>query len=73
MKLIDYLLLSASVGFFIIGVDQIIRGDRTQITSYYFIFMLSAACLLVVNLRKHQRQNQDPQDNTTKPKKSKNK
>ncbi len=55
MKLVDYLLLSAAVGFFLIGVDQMIRATNQPDLSYYWIFMLSAACLLGLYWRRHQR------------------
>lgn len=53
MKLLDYVLLSASVGFFIIGLDQLFRSPGIKAgLGVYWIFMLSVICLLFLYLRK---------------------
>lgn len=56
MKLPDYLLLGAAFAFLIIGGDQIIKG--TYMGSYW-VFMLSALCLLIYNFRKFSKKRQN--------------
>lgn len=51
MKLIDSILLSASVGFFIIGLNQVFAGAGLE---SYWIFMLSLICLFGYRMRKLQ-------------------
>lgn len=68
MKLFDYILLSLAVVFFIIGVDQVIRLNQ-EIIDTYWIFMMTAACLIWLNLRRTQQKevtNQNKESNTKK-------
>ncbi|GAB4395465.1 MAG: hypothetical protein OHK0053_03550 [Microscillaceae bacterium] len=51
MKLFDIILLSLAAAFFIIGIDQTIRLQRPIVDSYW-LFMVVAACLIWLNLRK---------------------
>lgn len=57
MKLTEVLLLSGSVVFLIIGIDQLTRLGYS-IKETYWLFMLSIMCLLGLNLLKGQRQSQ---------------
>ena len=52
MKLIDSILLSASVGFLVIGINQVFAGSGKE---SYWIFMLSIICLFSYQARKLQR------------------
>lgn len=51
MNLIDSLLLAASVGLLIIGVDQTMKGFFLE---SYWVFMLLAIVLLSLRLRRNQ-------------------
>ncbi len=75
MKTLDYVLLSIATVFFIIGVDQIIRL-KYAIVDTYWIFMVTAMCLIWLNLRKAQQKNEanppsKPNPDGTNPKKKK--
>lgn len=72
MKLIDSLLLSASVGLFIIGINQLFADKE-----FYWIFMLSLICLFGYQIRKLQRKEKATEaktqtKNTTATKQKKN-
>ncbi|MCU0443680.1 MAG: hypothetical protein MUE85_02100 [Microscillaceae bacterium] len=53
MKLLDYVLLALAVVFLVVGIDQTVKGIPLQFT--YWIFMLSGASLIMLNLRKIQK------------------
>ncbi|OJJ17634.1 hypothetical protein BKI52_27625 [marine bacterium AO1-C] len=73
MKLIDSILLSASVGLFIIGINQLFADKE-----FYWIFMLSLICLFAYQIRKLQRKEKATEAKTqvksatTAPKQKKN-
>lgn len=52
MKLVDSILLSASVGFLVIGINQVFAGQGKE---SYWIFMLSIICLFSYQARKLKR------------------
>ncbi len=52
MKLLDVLLLSASVGFLVISIYEIMIGN---FASNYWLLMLMLICLFVYGYRKNQR------------------
>lgn len=52
MKLINAILLSLAVGFFIIGVHQ---SMTVGIMQSYFIFMIAVALLFAYQLKKRSR------------------
>lgn len=52
MKLVDSILLSASVGFLVIGINQVFAGQGKE---SYWIFMLSIICLFSYQARKMKR------------------
>lgn len=56
MKLIDSILLSASVGFLVIGINQVFAGSGKE---SYWIFMLSIICLFSYQARKLQRKSKE--------------
>lgn len=58
MKFFDYVLLSLAVVFFIIGIDQIIRLGQ-EIIDTYWIFMMTAMCLIWLSLRRNQQKEQE--------------
>ncbi|EAY30490.1 hypothetical protein [Microscilla marina] len=73
MKLVDSILLSASVGFLVIGINQVFAGQGKE---SYWIFMFSIICLFSYQARKLKRKEkaavaeQTPNKTTgTKPKK----
>ncbi|NJL14058.1 MAG: hypothetical protein HC913_14325 [Microscillaceae bacterium] len=63
MKLLDIILMSLATVFFIIGIDQTIRLQRPIVDSYW-LFMVVAACLIWLNLRKF---NPKKEGNTAPP------
>ena len=72
MKLTDSLLLSTSVGLFIIGINQLFADKE-----FYWIFMLSLICLFAYQIRKLQRKEKATEaktqtKNTTATKQKKN-
>lgn len=72
MKLVDALLLSASVGFLIIGIFEIMRG---RFAENYWILMLMFISFFTYAYRKNlqlEKENQDRPDSTANIKKSKN-
>lgn len=52
MKLLDVLLLSASVGFLIISIYEIMIGN---FANNYWLLMLMLICLFVYGYRKNER------------------
>ncbi len=52
MKLIDTLLLSASVGFLIIGIYEIMMG---RFAENYWVLMMMLICLFLYGYRKNLR------------------
>jgi|JI8StandDraft_2_1071088.scaffolds.fasta_scaffold07210_3 hypothetical protein len=67
MKLLDISLLSASVGFLIIGIYEIMKG---KFADNYWILMMMLICLFVYgyrkNLRVEQEEKNKKQSNTSK-------
>ncbi|MCU0437705.1 MAG: hypothetical protein MUC49_07290 [Raineya sp.] len=67
MKLLDISLLSASVGFLIIGIYEIMKG---KFADNYWILMMMLICLFIYgyrkNLRVEQEEKNKKQSNTTK-------
>ncbi|SFF11657.1 hypothetical protein [Thermoflexibacter ruber] len=65
MKLVDTLILSASVALFIIGVHQLFvlskTGMMTAIMGSYWLFMLVAGLLFWYRLRRAKEKNMDNQ------------
>jgi hypothetical protein len=53
LKLFDYILLAFAVVFLVVGIDQTVKGIPLQFT--YWLFMLSGASLIGLNLRKVQK------------------
>jgi hypothetical protein len=56
MKLIDISLLSASVGFLVIGIYEVMMGSFKE---NYWIFMLMLICLFTYGYRKNTRLEQE--------------
>ncbi|MCS6796416.1 MAG: hypothetical protein RMJ97_11415 [Raineya sp.] len=52
MKLVDTLLLSASVGFLIIGIYEIMMG---RFAENYWVLMMMLICLFIYGYRKNER------------------
>ena len=67
MKLLDIVLISASAGFLIIGIYEIMKGNFAD---NYWILMMMLICLFVYgyrkNLRVEQEEKNKKQTNTTK-------
>lgn len=67
MKLVDTLILSASVALFIIGVHQLFvlseAGIMTAIMGSYWLFMLVAGLLFWYRLRKAKEKSEDKPKN----------
>lgn len=63
MKLIDSMLLSAAVGFLIIGVHRIFVDGKNSFYNNYWIFMLMLICLYVFSWRRKKREEQNLKDN----------
>jgi hypothetical protein len=69
MKILDSLLLAASIGFLIIWADQIIRLKHS-LGDTYFILMLSVVCILGLQvIRKNRTANPLPETDKKKKKK----
>lgn len=56
MKLLDIVLLSASVGFLIIGIYEVMKGN---FANNYWILMMMLICLFVYGYRKNLRLEQE--------------
>jgi amino acid transporter len=69
MKLVDVLLLSASVGFLVISIYEIMIGN---FASNYWLLMLMLICLFVYGYRKNERlEREEKAKKLTNPKKKK--
>ncbi|MCS6822274.1 MAG: hypothetical protein NZ551_10440 [Microscillaceae bacterium] len=69
MKLLDSLLLSASIGFFIIGLNEtFVRTTKNSFSQSYWIFMLSLLCLLLFQIRKVMNQPNNQPEKQPNPK-----
>jgi hypothetical protein len=69
MKLVDVLLLSASVGFLIISIYEIMIGN---FATNYWLLMLMLICLFVYGYRKNERlEREEKAKKLTNPKKKK--
>jgi hypothetical protein len=69
-KLVDTLILSASVALFMIGVHQLFvfsqaRGVKDGVMASYWIFMLVAALIMWLKTRKDKRKTTENQVVTT--------
>lgn len=71
MKILDSILLAASIGFLIIWADQIIRLKHS-LGDTYFILMLSVICILGLQVARKNRAVNQPSE-TDKKKKQKKK
>lgn len=69
MRLLDSLLISLSLVFFIIGVHQVMT---VGITYAYWLFMLSLICLFWHNMRRRKTQEKKNASDTQYKKKHKN-
>jgi len=69
MKLLDVILISASAGFLIIGIYEIMKGNFAD---NYWILMMMLLCLFVYGYRKNMRVEQEEKNKkqSTNPKKS---
>ncbi len=56
MKLIDSMLLSAAVGFLMIGVHRIFVDGKNSFYNNYWIFMLMLLCLYVFSWRRKKQE-----------------
>lgn len=75
MKLLDAILLSLSVAFFIIGVHQtMLGGDSVAqgVANAYFFYMISLLLMFWHRVRRKHRQ-KEQQEETRKNQKNKNK
>lgn len=69
MKLIDAILLSLSVAFFIIGVHQTMLGGENVaqgIANAYFFYMLSILLMFWHRVRRKKRQQEEEKGNSRK-------
>ncbi len=79
MKLIDTILVALCVGFFMIGVSEVMSGEGNSIServgNNYGIFMLSLLCLFGFRYIRAKRKKEEQQDedssNTNSSKKKK--
>jgi Ca2+/Na+ antiporter len=67
MKLIDSMLLSAAVGFLMIGVHRIFVDGKNSFYNNYWIFMLMLLCLYVFSWRRKKREEQNNIKNKNQP------
>lgn len=62
MKLIDSMLLSAAVGFLVIGVHRIFVDGKNSFYNNYWIFMVMLLCLYVFSWRRKKREENQPKN-----------
>ena len=72
MKLIDSMLLSAAVGFLMIGVHRIFIDGKNSFYNNYWIFMLMLLCLYIVSWRRRKREENQPKTPINNPNNPKN-
>lgn len=74
MKLLDAILLSLSVAFFIIGVHQTMLGGESVaqgVANAYFFYMISLLLMFWHRVRRKQRQQEQRKESAKKQKNKK--
>jgi hypothetical protein len=71
MKLLDAILISATVGFLLIFTDQLLRLKKPLFDIYYILMLAMACFLALAYFRKSREPKQKPPQNTEKSTKTK--